>query len=178
MHDPSRAGGLRVELTDGAGFAAALYVRDRFDLDVVSTIPPLTPAVPVRRSTVPVEQTAWDDWWDAIVETPESRYVRPRRATALAGLYDEVMDDAHDELDRWVQAQHWESSRVMRAYRPRWLSPWIGTSPARGRHLTEVVPVAGPWSLAVTPRRLLVSVDLMRDHDAMDALWREQLAAL
>ena len=169
---------LTVEQTDGVGFAAALYVRDRFGLDVGTDIPPLTPAVHVRTSTATVTQAGWDAWWSALVDSPASRYVPPPSGTTLAALYEQVMDDDHHELIRWVQDQHEESSRVMQAYRPDWLPPWIGASRARGRHVTETVPVAGPWSLVLSPRRLLVSVDLMRDHDAMDLLWREQLTAL
>ena len=177
MFDRDRSRTLTVELTDGVGFTAALYVRDRFGLQVGTDIPPLTPTVHVRISHATVTQAGWDDWWSAIVGSPAAQYVPPPSGTTLAALYDEVMDDEHHELDRWVQAQHWESSRVIRAYRPQWLSSWIGASPARGQHVTEVVPVTGPWWLSLTPRRLLVSVDLMRDHDAMDALWREQLGA-
>ncbi|GEL97863.1 hypothetical protein [Cellulomonas terrae] len=170
--------GLTVERTDGVGFTAALYVRDRFGLQVGTDIPALTPPVPVRPSTVTVTQADWDGWWAAIEDSPPAQYVAPPPGSSLSALYDEMMDDEHHELVRWVQDQHWESSRVMRAYRADWLSPWIGASPARGRYVTETVPVTGPWCLSLTPRRLLVSVDLMRDHDAMDALWREQLTAL
>jgi hypothetical protein len=178
VHGFGRERGLTVEQTDGVGFAAALYVRDRFDLGVGTEIPLLTPAVQARTSGATVTQADWDGWWSALVDAPTSHYVPPPTGTSLAALYDEVMDDEHHELIRWVQAQHWESSRVMRDYRPDWLPPWIGASRARGRHVTETVPVAGPWWLVLSPRRLLVSVDLMRDHDAMDALWREQLGAL
>jgi hypothetical protein len=183
VHDQPWSQKLTVELTDGVGVAAALYVRDRFGLQVGREIPPLTPTVPARKAATAVTLGDWDGWWDAIVGSPASQYVPPPSGSSLRALYDElmddeVMDDKHNELDRWVQAQHWESSRVMRAYRPEWLPPWIDTSAARGRHVTEVVPVAGSWSRVLTPRRLLVSVDLMRDHDAMDELWRSQLAAL
>lgn len=178
MHFRGAERGLTVERTDGVGFAAALYVRDRFGLEVATDIPPLTPTVRARLSVATATQVDWDGWWSAIVDAPPSQYVPPPSGSPLTALYDEVMDDEHHELIRWVQDQHWESSRVMRAYRADWLSPWIGASPARGRYVTETVPVTGPWSLSLTPRRLLVSVDLMRDHDAMDALWREQLTAL
>ena len=152
MHDRARKQELTVELTDGVGVAAALYVRDRFGLEVGREIPPLTPTVPARKAATAVTLGDWDGWWTAIVDSPVSQYVPPPGGSSLAALYDEVMDDEHHELDRWVQDQHWESSRVMRAYRPEWLPPWIGASPARGRHVTEVVPVAGPWNLALTPR--------------------------
>ena len=178
MHFRGRERRLTVVRTDGVGFAAALYVRDRFGLEVATDIPPLTPTVHARPSVATVTQADWDGWWSAIVDSPEAQYVRPPEGTSLAHLYDEVMDDEDHELIRWVQDQHWESSRVMRAYRADWLPPWIDASPARGQYVTETVPVTGQWFLSLTPRRLLVSVDLMRDHDAMDTLWREQLTAL
>lgn len=56
MHLRGAEPGLTVERTDGVGFAAALYVRDRFGLEVAADIPPLTPAVQARPSVAPVTQ--------------------------------------------------------------------------------------------------------------------------
>jgi hypothetical protein len=45
VHLRGREPGLTVVRADGVGFAAALYVRDRFGLEVATDIPPLTPTV-------------------------------------------------------------------------------------------------------------------------------------
>ena len=66
MHFRGREPGLTVVRTDGVGFAAALYVRDRFGLEVATDIPPLTPTVHARPSVVTVAQADWDGWWSAV----------------------------------------------------------------------------------------------------------------
>lgn len=175
MLDPRRErGNLVVEQSDGVGFAGALYLRDRFGLRAWTHVPPLDPAVASTSSRTAVPDGDWAAWWQALVEAPAATPVSPPVGSPLADLYDGL----RDELTRWVQARHHESSAAMRGYRPDWLPPWIDVSTATGRHVTEVVPVSGPWTLALTSRRLLVSVETMRDHAAMDTLWRAQLTAL
>ncbi|NUU15985.1 hypothetical protein HP550_01810 [Cellulomonas humilata] len=174
MVGPGQERHLVVELSDGVGFAGALYLRDRFGLPAWTHIPALAPTITTRAIQTRVPDEDWDGWWRLLVESAPASPVAPPPGSALADLYRGV----REEQVRWVQGQHPESSEAIRGYRPHWLPPWIGASSARGRCVTEVVPVGGSWSLALTPRRLLVSVELMRDHTAMDALWREQLAAL
>ena len=63
---------------------------------------------------------------------------RTRAATALATLHDALGDERHP-LGPGPGVRSPPGS--MRGYRPDWLPPWIGTSCATGRHVTEVVPV-------------------------------------
>lgn len=162
---------LAVSTSTASSFTAALFVRDHIGLPVAGDIPRLAPTVPYgssRRDSITV--AAWNAWWSDIEGAEAGHSVIPNDS-ALQNLLDDVGTDARS----WGDS---ETDAVAASYQPDWLPTLLASTSGSGRHDTEIIPVVGRWSFAPSDRRLLVSSDLYRDHDAMDTLWRARIGAL
>lgn len=168
----SRRRRLVVSTITGSGFTAALHVRDCLGLSVADSIPPLTPAV--ERVPAPagagVSADAWRRWWRSLERADAGGFVAPKDAV-LAAFVEQVRAEAQD----WGGA---EIELALASYQPEWLEPAIAAGNGLGRHDTEVLPVAGAWTLSINDRRLLVSTETYQDHAAMDALWEARIRPL
>ena len=145
-----------VDIGNGSPFTTALYVRDVSGLTVAPEIPPLEP----RLDRVPgadIDPADWTGWWAAIVATgpvPGRPRVAPTAGAALLNRYGRVADWVGDWEDRETRAVTVTGvSEVVSA-----LEAAAGR-PATFAYAVDVVPVAGPFHLDLTPTWLLIGTE-------------------
>ncbi|QCB94755.1 hypothetical protein [Cellulomonas shaoxiangyii] len=163
---------LSVSCTNSSRYTPVLYLRDLLDPSALDAFPPLTPAV----APLPVDQVpagAWEQWVADIegnLRAPEMVEPRsPRLAEAVAQHRLEAEDWANEHID----------DSVVRRYQPEWMSAFLAsTGGASGTFTCEVLPVRGVWWRDLSPRRMLVSQIAFADHDLVDRLFKERIAAL
>lgn len=176
MHEEGGPPRWGVGLTLPSPVTGALFVRDRFAVETSLAIPLLTPDP--GRSSVDRRPApgAWDAWWSRLSDAGPAEPAVPDHDEALTAMWRFVEAEAQRWADRHTDVLPADQTGWMTAWLNEWMEAHLVPGSSVGLRI-EAVSVRGAWHLALSRRRLLVSVEMLEDRAAVAPVLDEALRA-